>query len=165
MTDINESRAQADALRARLAGSMHFALPGIVQSYDSDTQTANILPAVHDHLRDGTPVAYPLLHSVPVFLPVATDITWSISPGDSCLVIFADTCVDEWFSGTAPTETSTRRHSLSDAFAFIGFRPLESTATNNSSLGSPSGGAGAARRLRGTPVLGSPSGGAVASGD
>ena len=142
MTDINESRAQADALRARLAASMHFALPGIVQSYDSDTQTADILPAVHDHLRDGTPVAYPLLRSVPVFLPVATDITWSISPGDSCLVLFADTCIDEWFSGTAPTETSTRRHSLSDAFAFVGFRPLESTATCNSSLGSPSGGAG-----------------------
>ena len=123
MTDYNETRAQADALRARLAASMHFALPGIVQSFDPDTQTADILPAVHDHLRDGTPVAYPLLRSVPVFLPVATTtISWSISPGDSCLVLFADTCIDEWFSGTDPKEASTRRHSLSDAFAFVGFK-------------------------------------------
>lgn len=123
MTDINESRAQADALRARLAASMHFALPGIVQSFDPDTQTADIQPAVHDHLRDGTPVEYPLLRSVPVYLPPATDITWSISAGDSCLVIFSDTCIDEWFLGTEPNETSTRRHSLSDAFAFVGFQP------------------------------------------
>lgn len=124
MTDINKTRAHADALRTRLAASMHFALPGIIQSFDPDTQTADIQPAVHDHLRDGTSVEYPLLRSVPVFIPSgSTDIAESIQPGDSCLVIFADTCIDEWFLGTDPTETSTRRHSLSDAFAFVGFQP------------------------------------------
>lgn len=124
MTDINETRAQADALRARLAASMHFALPGIVQSFDPDAQTADIQPAVHDHLCDGTPVEYPILYSVPVFIPGGSpDIAESIQPGDSCLVIFADTCIDEWFLGTEPNETSTRRHSLSDAFAFVGFHP------------------------------------------
>lgn len=124
MTDINETRAQADALRTRLAASMHFALPGIVQSFDPDTQTADIQPAVHDHLRDGIPVEYPILYSVPVFIPGGSpDIAESIQPGNSCLVIFADTCIDEWFLGTEPAKTSTRRHSLSDAFAFVGFQP------------------------------------------
>ena len=135
MTDYNETRAQADALRARLAASMHFALPGIVQSFDPTTQTADILPAVHDHLCDGTPVAYPLLRSVPVFLPTATDITWSIHQGDSCLVLFADTCIDEWFSGTDPKETSTRRHSLSDAFAFVGFLRVSREAKTRAGSG------------------------------
>ena len=115
---------KAEAFRSLLSSAIHFALPGIVQSFDSSTQTAEILPAIHDRLRDGTVVELPLLRDVPVFFPGgrSSAMTYPVSQGDECLVIFSDACIDEWYAGTDPTESSSRRHDLSDAFAFVGFR-------------------------------------------
>lgn len=117
-------QSQADAFRTLLASAMHFALPGIVQSFDPATQTAEIRPAIHDRLRDGTFVELPLLRDVPVFFPGGrtSAMTYPVTEGDECLVIFSDSCIDEWYAGTDPKENSTRRHDLSDAFAFVGFR-------------------------------------------
>lgn len=123
---------KADAFRSLLASTMHFALPGIVQSFDPVTQTAEILPAVHDRLRDGSVVELPLLRDVPVFFPggSASALTFPVSAGDECLVIFADACIDEWYAGTDPAESSSRRHDLSDAFAFVGFRSRANALTD-----------------------------------
>ena len=96
------------ALKNGIFFSLHCALPGTVESFDADMQTAVIRPAVP---------RMPLLRDVPVFMPVS----FEVNPGDACLVIFADRDMDKWFAGEEGT-ASGRMHSLSDGFAFIGFR-------------------------------------------
>ncbi len=113
------SQEELAAIKDEIFSSLHVALPGIVESFDSKNQTVVVQPALRGR---GT---LPLLRDVPVFFPGSkeTAITWPISPGDECLVIFADACIDGWYaSGGSPEPPSPRCHDLSDAFAFVGFR-------------------------------------------
>ncbi len=101
------------ALKKEILSSLHCALPGIVESFDGTSGTACIRPALKN---------MPLLRDVPVF------ICNEVSPGDACLMIFADCDVDRWFDGEEGEPASGRMHSLSDAFAFVGFRRREAGA-------------------------------------
>lgn len=108
------------ALKREIFSSLHCAMPGIVESFDPETQTASVRPAV----RNGS-FSLPVIQDVPVFFPGtrASGITWPVSAGDECLLIFADFDIDRWFeSGEAGEPASARRHALPDAFAFVGFR-------------------------------------------
>ena len=114
------SPAEREALKSEIFSSLHCALPGTVVSFDASTQTAEIRPAV----KAGS-LVYPMLADVPVFFPGSREcaITWPVSEGDECLLILADVDIDAWFdSGEAEVPRSARKHSLSDAFAFVGFR-------------------------------------------
>ena len=123
------------ALKENILASLHCALPGTVVSYDEEAQTPVIQPAIcrvpqRQNVRDGSlvprawngenrPFVPPLLRDVPVFMPVS----FEINPGDACLVVFADCDIDAWFeSGETEEPESPRMHSLSDGFAFVGFR-------------------------------------------
>ena len=128
---------ELQALKQNILSSLHCALPGTVVSYDAETQTAVIQPAVKRRAeqRDGfarsvsgrnyrtvPDVPLPLLRDVPVFMPVS----FEVNPGDACLVIFVDCDIDAWFeSGDTEVPESNRMHSLSDGFAFVGFRTRE----------------------------------------
>ena len=106
------------ALKRDILASLHCALPGTVVSFDADSQTAVIQPAVKQK-HEGREIALPLLKDVPVFMPVS----FTVNPGDACLVIFADCDIDRWFeTGGSAVPGSLRMHSLSDGFAFVGFR-------------------------------------------
>ena len=115
---------ELQAMKRDILSSLHCALPGTVVSFDAESQTAVIQPAVSrviPTVAEGSPssVSMPLLRDVPVFMPVS----FEINPGDACLVIFADCDIDAWFeSGEAEVPGSNRMHSLSDGFAFVGFR-------------------------------------------
>ena len=51
-------------------------------------------------------------------------VPFEVHEGDACLVVFADRDIDAWFeSGETEVPPSGRMHSLSDGFAFVGFRP------------------------------------------
>ena len=118
------SHAEIEAIKREIMVSLHCALPGVVESFDPEYQTASIRPMVKARFR-GKPVSLPLLQEVPVFFPGTrtAGITWPVSAGDECLVIFADFPVDEWLvSGEEGEPASARCHDLSDAFAFVGFR-------------------------------------------
>lgn len=105
---------ELEAVRQDVFSSMHCALPGTVVSFDPERQTAEIQPAVRKDDLD-----FPVLADVPVFMPVPFDI----HPGDACLVVFADVDIDAWFAtGEISEPRSARKHSLSDGFAFIGFK-------------------------------------------
>ena len=111
---ISLSPAEREALKRDFFLSMHCALPGNVVSYDAAKQTAEIQPAV----KVGS-MSYPLLADVPVFMPVP----FEVHPGDACLVVFSDVGIDAWLeTGEAAVPGSARRHSLSDGFAFVGFK-------------------------------------------
>ena len=103
-----------EALKQEILSSLHCALPGTVISFDADRQTAEVQPAV----KRGS-LLFPVLSDVPVFMPVL----FEVHPGDHCLVVFADNDIDAWFESGEPQEPkSARKHSLSDGFAFIGWR-------------------------------------------
>ena len=108
------SPQEREALKQDFFSSLHCALPGTVVSFDAERQTAEIRPAV----KAGS-LTYPVLPDVPVFMPVP----FEIYPGDACLVVFADIDIDAWFDTGVPQEPrSARKHSLSDGFAFVGFK-------------------------------------------
>ena len=126
---------ELQALKRDILSSLHCALPGTVMSFDAEAQTAVIRPAIcrrpqrpnvgdsslvpHAWNGENRPLIPPLLRDVPVFMPV----TFEVNEGDACLVIFADCDIDAWFeTGEAEVPASGRMHSLSDGFAFVGFR-------------------------------------------
>ena len=113
------TRKEIKALKEDILSSLHCALPGIVEAYNAQSQTADIRPAVRT--RRGT--GLPLLQDVPVFLPPTTNGTapWTISPGDGALVVFSDLPIDPWLAGDDAAPVPDRKHDLSDAFAFVGF--------------------------------------------
>ena len=108
------SPEEREAMKQEFFTSLHCALPGTIVSFDPAAQTAEIRPAV----KMGS-MAFPLLSDVPVFMPVP----FEVHPGDACLVVFADIDIDAWFdTGEASVPRSARRHSLSDGFAFVGWK-------------------------------------------
>ena len=93
-------------------------MPGIVESYDPETRTASVQPALRKQLRSGRTITAPLLQEVPVILPSPDFI---VMPGSHCLLIFADFCIDGWYeSGMPVNPPSAQKHDLSDAFALVG---------------------------------------------
>jgi len=142
MMEEQKRQEELQALKRDIFESLHCALPGIVVSFDADSQTATIRPAVKRNkgtasarfARGGTTepsptLPLPLLRDVPVFMPVS----FEIQEGDACLVIFADRDIDAWFeTGEAEVPPSSRMHSLSDGFAFVGFRTRRNADENAS---------------------------------
>ena len=116
-----------EAVNAALA-NLWTALPCEVVEYNSATVTVNVQPLIKIpvHLPDGEieTVELPMLLDVPVMFPCSGGftITHPIKKGDECLVNFADRNIDLWWqSGGIQEPFDTRKHDLSDGFAF--FRP------------------------------------------
>ncbi|WP_456309768.1 phage baseplate assembly protein V [Serratia proteamaculans] len=116
-----------DALQESISSNIRVAMPGIIQSFNPDAVTCTVLPAIKSVEPDGSG-AYvssdlPLLVDVPVSFSRGggCTLTFPIKPGDECLVIFADRCIDFWWqSGGVQEAVDVRQHDLSDAFAIVG---------------------------------------------
>ena len=113
-------------LKSHSAG-LRVCMPGIIQSFDPDTVTCVVQPALKGAITDasGNVVSadYPLLTDVPVVFPRGggVSLTFPVKAGDECLVIFADRCIDFWWqSGGIQEPVDLRQHDLSDAFAIVG---------------------------------------------
>ncbi|HEJ8623023.1 TPA: translation initiation factor IF-2 [Klebsiella michiganensis] len=130
VSDKTRSGALAEVLaseRKTLNEQLRVALPGIIQSFDPDTVTAVVQPAIRYIERDNdgnkNTKDYPLLVDVPVIFPRGggCTLTFPVKEGDECLVIFADRCIDFWWqSGGVQEPVDGRMHDLSDAFAIVG---------------------------------------------
>ena len=78
----------------KLSNRIRVAIPGIIQSFDENTQTVNVQPVIRERSSfAGAPFenkTLPILKSVPIFALRAGDfvITIPIQPGDECLLIF-----------------------------------------------------------------------------
>ncbi len=113
--DFLENALQS--LKEEIFSSLHVAMPGIIRSYDSIHRTATVQPALRRKNAAGGIITAPLLQDVPVFLSGSSS---EVTPGASCLLIFADFCIDGWFeTGQPVVPLSPRSHDLSDAFALI----------------------------------------------
>lgn len=70
---------------------------------------------------------YPVLQSVPFIVlgGGSSSLTFPISVGDNCLLLFCDFEIDRWWeSGEAQPSNYQRRHDISDAFAIIGVHSM-----------------------------------------
>jgi hypothetical protein len=129
---------------------------GFIQAFYPGT--AGIAPATADILiaqqqvtsidaqGNATLAPYPLLRSVPVVFPCGGGftLTFPISPGDECLLVFNDRESDNWYiNGAGQPPTTNRKHDLSDAFALVGVRScpraLGAISTNSVQLRSDDG--------------------------
>ncbi|MEX3929736.1 Gp138 family membrane-puncturing spike protein [Paraburkholderia sp. BR10936] len=118
-------RAQDTASNA-LSLALRVAMPGRIDFFDPDSQTATVQPMLAQLLADGTSEAYPALPDVPVYCMRGGPycVTMPVKPGDDCLLVFADRCIDAWFSkGEALPPADYRLHDLSDAYALVGVSP------------------------------------------
>lgn len=115
------------ALAKTIMSNLRVAMPGIIQSFDPDTVTCVVQPAIKgtdtDSAGNSVSLNLPLLVDVPVVFPRGggVTLTFPVKAGDECLVIFADRCIDFWWqSGGVQEPVDTRQHDLSDAFAIVG---------------------------------------------
>lgn len=97
---------------------------GEIVSFNPASQTAEVIIKMKG-LRNDKIVDYPLLVDCPVVVMGggAGRITFPIEKGDSCLVLFNDRDIDNWFSSGQSLPPRTRRkHSFSDAVCLVGPR-------------------------------------------
>ena len=134
--DIEQVRRILDAASIDL----RVCSPGIVKEVDYERQVLTVQLAIRERLNpkgDGNleDVEIPILPDVPFFIYTGGNycITLPIKPGDDCLVVFGDNCIDAWWqNGGVQNQIERRRHDLSDGFAIVGFRSQPAVVTNYS---------------------------------
>lgn len=154
-----ERRADAAATLSRTLrnheASVWTSIPGLVETVDLERQTVTVQPTIKVRITqaDGSiqTVPLPLLPDVPIVFPGGGGytLTFPIQPGDECLVVFADRCIDAWWqSGGVQEQADSRMHDLSDGIAIFGPRSqprkLSGVAANAVQLRSDDGAASVA---------------------
>jgi hypothetical protein len=111
---------------------------GIIQSFNSEDQTARIqlvdkrvFEIIENNEAREILKDYSLLVDCPIMILGAGGrgrVTVPIDQGASCLVLFNDRDIDNWFeAGAVQKPNSPRAHDLSDGIAFVGINSLLSS--------------------------------------
>lgn len=106
---------------------LHTALPGRIVAFDTARQVASVQPMIEQQLMDGSRQPLPMLPDVPVQFPRGGGfvLTFPVKPGDECLLVFNERCIDGWWhSGASSEPLDYRQHDLSDAVAVMGISSL-----------------------------------------
>lgn len=124
------------ALR-NLAARLYVSHICIVESYNAMNGTVNAQPVTRSQFTDPQGrtswVNLPVLINVPLINLAGGNfaITCPIQPGDECLVIFQDRCLDGWWqSGGVQNQARLRTHDLSDGIAIVGPRSVPRAIPN-----------------------------------
>lgn len=100
---------------------------GEIVSFDPSTQTAEVQIKML-RMMNGELKEYPVLIDCPCIILAGGEgrLTLPISAGDSCLVLFNDKDIDNWYAGgqTMPPNTE-RLHDFADAIALVGVRNMQ----------------------------------------
>ncbi|MBC8947232.1 Gp138 family membrane-puncturing spike protein [Xenorhabdus indica] len=139
-------------MQESVSSGLYVSMPCIIQSFDPNAVTVTAQPAIRWKVTDETgkteSVALPLLVDVPVIFPRGggVTLTFPIKPGDECLVVFADRCIDYWWqNGGIQEPVDPRQHHLSDGFAIVGpqsqARKIGGISTQNAQLRTDDGAA------------------------
>lgn len=105
---------------------------GEIVSFDPQKQTAEIQIKM-SYIVNGEIKQYPVLLDCPCVVLGGGEgrITFPITQGDSCLVIFLDRDMDNWYAGGQTMLPNTERmHSFSDAIAIVGIRNRQNQITD-----------------------------------
>ena len=132
---LGDEQEQERLAIEKYTNNLRVAIPGIIQQFNRDNQTATIQPVIKEQIN-GEWLFLPLLLDVPVQFPRAGGycVTFPVRKGDECLVIFNDMCIDSWWqSGEVQTQLEKRRHDLSDAVAILGITSVPKAVKDFSS--------------------------------
>lgn len=130
--DENELADVLQLVMDRSNAKIRTTIPAKVQSFDKDTQTATVRPAVQSYYFDvdeDEPAAYhpEPIANCPVWYPAGDgfSIRWPLTNGDDVLILVAERSIDEW-AATGNSDAiprDLRRFDLSDAIVLPGLRP------------------------------------------
>jgi len=98
-------------------------MPGRIESFDSENQTATVQPLFRRTFADDSQVDLPQITNVPVQFPRSSmgSIYFPVGQGDPCLLIFSQRSLDNWQqSGDIVDPDDDRMFDLSDAVAIPG---------------------------------------------
>lgn len=151
-SQVGGEQNMATALTNDIMSNLRVALPGIIQSFDPETITCVVQPAVKGYESDDagkkSSLSLPLLVDVPVIFPRGggVTLTFPVKAGDECLLMFADRCIDFWWqNGGVQEPVDGRMHDLSDAFAIVGLqscaRKIANISTSTAQLRTDDGAA------------------------
>lgn len=111
--------------------NLHTCLPGRIESYNHQEQSASVKPLINRRLRtsDGGFEVEELavIPNVPVQWPRSggASLTFPVNRGDTCLLVFAERSLDKWTDeGGIVTPEDGRKHALKDAIAIMGVQPF-----------------------------------------
>lgn len=122
---INRLEGLFNSLTSNLKSEIRVSLPARVTSFNADKQTVSCVPLIRELVNIGGKSQYqqlPELQDVPIIMPRAGNwaITLPVKPGDECMVIFQDLCIDGWWArGGIQNWNDLRRHDFSDAIAIF----------------------------------------------
>lgn len=105
---------------------------GEIVSFNPDTQTAEVSVKMTYKVNNEI-VDYPLLIDCPCIILGGGKgrLTFPISAGDTCLLLFNDRDIDNWYaSGQTMLPRTGRKHSFSDAIALVGPRNMQNKITD-----------------------------------
>lgn len=111
---------------------------GVIESFNESLQTAKIRLIDKRILtsEEGEELKeYSLLLDCPVFIPKSSNsgFTYPIVSGDTCLVLFNDRDIDNWFEdGNIQRPNTNRTHDLSDGIAIVGIKNKQNKFTDYS---------------------------------
>lgn len=133
-------------LKTETSKGLRVCLPGSISGIDLSTGTVSVKIGVMQKVAEpgvpsGIAVPYPELTMCPVFSLQGGGVgcIMPIKIGDECLIIFADRCIDNWFSTGQPMPLpSVRMHDIADGFVLVGLNSLAKPL--NSSLNTGEGG-------------------------
>jgi hypothetical protein len=120
---------------------------GTIEAFNSADQTCTVKIAYSMQVYESAPNSpngvaivekqYPLLIDCPTVIITggSAGLTMPIAVGDSCLVLFNDRDIENWFNGaTSGPVASTRLHSITDAIALVGIRSLAQSIADYDSV-------------------------------
>jgi hypothetical protein len=117
----------AGAIDRRLS-NLHTAIPGIVDSYNPDTKTVDVTPALKRKLIDtGEEISIQKIEGVPVGYYQTNDFIFSfpLKEGDEVMLIVMERSIDQWLKkGGIVSPNDQRKFDLSDAVAYPTIKPL-----------------------------------------
>lgn len=126
---IGDAEEQSRVAFSGMQAGLWTALPGIIQSFDASALTCTVQPAISGAVRtpEGGTVEQrlPVLLDCPVVFPGGggCTLTFPLTAGDECLVVFASRCIDSWWAhGGVKGQAEFRMHDLSDGFVLPGVR-------------------------------------------
>ena len=130
----NSKKSLSDALStwfASFSDSFNSIKVGKVLNVNYQNQTVDV-QILHKRVKEDTYTErvlreYPPLLQVPFIVLGGgnSNLTFPISVGDNCLLLFCDFEIDRWWdSGEAQPSNYDRKHDISDAFAIIGIHSM-----------------------------------------
>ena len=118
--------ALLDMTRQRIFADLNCHQVGIITNFNPSTCTASVQIAARRVVGDQI-VSYPPLIDCPVMMLCGSTggLTIPVMAGDTCLVLFNDRNIDNWYStGNVAQPNTARMHDLSDGIVFVGIRSL-----------------------------------------